>query len=97
MAENYITKHVEKGTINISEDVIAVMVSAAVTEVEGVAGFGSATTPELVELFGRKTNTKQSFDRRSHCAAGVQNYDARLQNVAEWQALPFPSDRSRYR
>ena len=57
MAE-YITKHEEKGTVNISEDVIAVMVSAAVIEVEGVAGFGNATTPELVELFGRKTNTK---------------------------------------
>ena len=58
MAENYITKHTEKGTVNISEDVIAVMVSAAVSEVEGVAGFGSPTTPELVELFGRKTNQK---------------------------------------
>ncbi len=58
MAENYITKQEEKGTVNISEDVIAVMVSAAVSEVDGVAGFGSATTPELVELFGRKTSTK---------------------------------------
>ena len=25
---------------------------------EGVAGFGAATTPELIELFGRKTQTK---------------------------------------
>lgn len=58
MAENYITKQEAKGTINISEDVIAVMVSAAVLEVDGVAGFGIAATPELVELFGRKTNTK---------------------------------------
>ena len=58
MAENYITKQAERGTVNISEDVISVMVSAAVTEVEGVAGFGAATTPELIELFGRKTNTK---------------------------------------
>lgn len=58
MAENYITKQTEKGTVNISEDVIAVMVSASVSEVEGVAGFGAATTPELIELFGRKTQTK---------------------------------------
>ena len=57
MAE-YITKHEERGTVNISEDVIAVMVSAAVMEVEGVAGFGSATTPELIELFGRKAPQK---------------------------------------
>ncbi len=58
MAENYITKHEDKGTVNISEDVIAVMVSAAVSEVDGVAGFGNATTPDLVELFGRKTPQK---------------------------------------
>lgn len=58
MAESYITKQEEKGTVNISEDVIAVMVSAAVTEVEGVAGFGSPTTPELIDLFGRKNTGK---------------------------------------
>ena len=58
MAENYITKQAERGTVNISEDVIAVMVSAAVAEVDGVAGFGAPTTPELIELFGRKTQTK---------------------------------------
>ncbi len=58
MAENYITKQEEKGTVNISEDVIAVMVGAAVTEVEGVAGFGNPTTPELVDLFGRKNPGK---------------------------------------
>ena len=34
------------------------MVSAAVTEVEGVAGFSSATTPELIEIFGRKAPQK---------------------------------------
>lgn len=57
MAENYITKQEARGTVNISEDVISVMVSAAVMEVEGVAGFGSANTSELNDLFGRK-NTK---------------------------------------
>lgn len=58
MAENYITKQEEKGSINISEDVINVMVSAAVTDAEGVAGLGSSTTPELAELFGRKNPGK---------------------------------------
>ena len=58
MAEAYISKQAERGTINISEDVIVAMVSSAVTEVEGVAGFGAATTPELLELFGRKPNIK---------------------------------------
>ncbi len=57
MAENYITKQVEKGSVNISEDVINVMVAAA-SEVEGVAGLGSSTTPELAELFGRKPGSR---------------------------------------
>ena len=57
MAENYITKQEARGTVNISEDVISVMVSATVLEVDGVAGFGSANTSELNDLFGRK-NTK---------------------------------------
>jgi len=60
MAESYITKQEEKGTVNISEDVIAVMVSAAVGEVEGVAGMGSSATPEIAELFGRKNPAKGS-------------------------------------
>ena len=38
MPENYITSETEKGNISISEDVIQVMVSAAVSEIEGVAG-----------------------------------------------------------
>lgn len=58
MAENYITKQEARGTVNISEDVITVMVSAAVAEVEGVAGMGTPNTPELNELFGRKGNPK---------------------------------------
>ncbi len=58
MAENYITKQEEKGTVNISEDVVAVMVAAAINEVEGVAGLGSPNTPELTELFGRKNPGK---------------------------------------
>ncbi len=58
MAENYITKQVEKGSVNISEDVISVMVAAAAAEVEGVAGLGGSTTPELAELFGRKPGNK---------------------------------------
>ena len=38
MPENYITSQTEKGNISISEDVIHVMVNAAVSEIEGVAG-----------------------------------------------------------
>ena len=58
MAENYITKRTEKGTVNISQDVIAAMVSAVVAEIDGVTGFGNPTTPELIELFGKKSAIK---------------------------------------
>ena len=58
MAENYITKQEEKGTVNISEEVIAVMVAASVSEIEGVASLGNPTTPDLMDLFGRKNPVK---------------------------------------
>ena len=58
MADNYITKQTELGTVNISIDVISVMVSAVVSEVDGFGSFGSPTTPELLELFGKKIATK---------------------------------------
>ena len=38
---NYITTPTDHGTINISEDVFAVMVGAAVAEVDGVAGMAN--------------------------------------------------------
>lgn len=44
MAENkqYITHNQENGSVMISEDVISTIVSRAVEEVEGVAGFSNA-------------------------------------------------------
>ena len=57
MAE-YITCRDEKGSINISDDVIAVMVSAALAEVEGFAGLASTAGSELAELFGKKNTTR---------------------------------------
>ena len=54
MPENYITCQDEKGSINISEDVVAAMVRAAITEVDGVAGIGT----ELAELLGIKSAAK---------------------------------------
>ena len=38
MPENYITSQTEKGNISISQDVLEVVVNAAVSEVEGVSG-----------------------------------------------------------
>lgn len=65
MAENYITKQEEKGTINIAEDVIISIVRTAVTEVEGVASLANnkGVAPiangkgvELAEMVGIKPN-----------------------------------------
>ncbi|MEF9971603.1 MAG: Asp23/Gls24 family envelope stress response protein [Oscillospiraceae bacterium] len=58
MAENYISTETEKGKINISEDVIAVMVGAAITEVEGVAGLANTVGTEIFDLIGKKTLSK---------------------------------------
>jgi len=58
MPENYITTAGDKGSINISEDVIAVMVSVAVSEVEDVAGMANTAGKELAELLGLKSVSK---------------------------------------
>jgi len=58
MAENYIARQDERGSINISEDVIAVMVGAAIREIEGVAGLSNTIGSELADFIGRKSVTK---------------------------------------
>ena len=58
MGENYISCQVEKGSINISEEVIAGVVKSAVCEVEGVAGLSYTAGAELAELIGLKTVNK---------------------------------------
>lgn len=58
MGENYITCQESNGSINISEEVIAALVRAAVTQVEGVAGLSNTSGAELVELIGIKTLSK---------------------------------------
>lgn len=65
MSENYITIASEKGSINISEDVVTVIATAALAEVEGIAGFSNSMSTELYELLGKKPGTKSiktSFD-----------------------------------
>ena len=56
MAENYVTKQSDKGSVNISEDVISALVTAAVTDTDGIAGFENSTIPELADIFGRKNS-----------------------------------------
>ena len=47
MPENYITVPGEKGSVYISEDVIAEIVGAAISETDGVAGLANAACPDF--------------------------------------------------
>ena len=56
MAENkqYVTQDQETGTVQISEDVIASIVTHAAKEVEGVIGISAKTGSDFAELLGKK-------------------------------------------
>jgi len=58
MPDNYITTETEKGKISISEDVIAVMVAAAISEVEGVDGLGNTVGDDILEFIGKRSLAK---------------------------------------
>ncbi len=60
MGENkeYITYPDEKGSINISEEVIATIAGAAAIEVDGVAALSASIGKDLADLFGKKTISK---------------------------------------
>ena len=55
MAESkqYVTQRQENGAVMISEDVIAAIVSRAVTEVDGVAGLDVKPGSDIAELIGK--------------------------------------------
>ncbi len=56
MAENkqYITQTQENGSVMISEDVIATIVSHAVSEVEGIIGLAVKPGADIAEIIGKK-------------------------------------------
>lgn len=60
MAENrqYITQVQDNGTVLISEEVIATIVTHAVTEVEGVVSLSSKPGSDIIDLFGKKNWSK---------------------------------------
>jgi len=58
MVDNYISCQGEKGSINISEDVIIAVVKNTVNEVDGVAGLAVTAGADLAELLGIKTVSK---------------------------------------
>jgi uncharacterized alkaline shock family protein YloU len=58
MAENYITCQDDKGSINISEDVVVSIVRAAIGEIDGIAALTQPAGAELAELLGIKSASK---------------------------------------
>ena len=56
MAENkdYITHNEDRGSINVSDDVIARIASAAAAEVEGVDALAAAKTEDWARRLGKK-------------------------------------------
>ncbi len=60
MAEvkDYITLDEEKGSINISEEVIVVIAASAAAEVDGVASLATSVGKDLSEALGKKSISK---------------------------------------
>ncbi len=60
MGENkeYVTQTGEKGSVNISEDVIAIIASSAVAEVNGVDGFPTTLGTDIAGFLSKKNSAK---------------------------------------
>lgn len=57
-SKEYLVQNVDKGTVNISEEVVAAIAALAISEVEGVYGLSSSFTADLAEMLGRKNMSK---------------------------------------
>lgn len=60
MSDNkeYLTRQVETGSINISEDVIAIIALEAMAGVEGIGGISNVHGKDISELLSRKNAAK---------------------------------------
>lgn len=56
--KEYLVQSVEKGTVNISEEVVAAIAAIAASEVEGVYGLAAGFTAEIAEMLGKKNMSK---------------------------------------
>ena len=56
--EKYISRTDEMGSINISQDVLAVIAAAAALEVEGVGSMSAGASNDVAELTNRKVLSK---------------------------------------
>ena len=55
---NYITRADAQGSVNISEDVIAIIASEAARSVEGVGGFSTSLGGEIADRFSKKASAR---------------------------------------
>lgn len=56
--KEYLVQSVEKGTVNISEEVVAAIAALAASEVEGVYGLAAGFTAGIAEMLGKKNMSK---------------------------------------
>lgn len=81
MADNkqYITQRQENGTVLISEDVVAAIVTHCISEVDGVAGLNAKPGSDILDLAGKKNWNKGlkiviDQDNAIHINANVNIY-----------------------
>jgi uncharacterized alkaline shock family protein YloU len=72
--KEYISRNDEMGSINISEDVLAVIAAVSAGEVDGVGGI-AAPGPDLTELFLKKSPAKRL---RIQIEGDIINVDASI-------------------
>ncbi len=92
MADNkqYITQIQENGSVQISEDVIASIVSVAASEVEGVAGFYTRPGNDIADMLSMKSRSKNGIrvtvadDDKLYVTCNIiVNFGATVVNVAK--------------
>ena len=73
MADSYISRKMDKGTINISEDVVASLVRSSVTETDGVAELASLSAYDNTDSGSKKSirGVKVSFNEEKILADAV--------------------------
>lgn len=58
MSENIINEGQKYGSVNISDDVVAIIAGVAATEIPGVAGMSGGITGGITEMLGMKNLSK---------------------------------------
>ena len=81
-AKEYLVQPVDKGTVNISEEVVAAIAALAISDVEGVYGLSSSFTADLAELLGTE-NMLTLVESYSGMIIYVPKLDSLLRNIRD--------------